>query len=140
MPIHYYDTSALAKRYFVEAGSERINALLSDPDGHVCSRLALVEVSAAICRRAHPRGRDDLLKRFDSDAAHVFAIAEIDAPSFDTAIMLVRRHALRGCDALQLAAALRIFARDSEMVFICADGDLNTAASAEGLRVIDPNK
>jgi hypothetical protein len=104
VPIYFYDTSAIAKRYFVEAGSERVD-------------------------------------RFEHDASAVFNITTIDDDLVDEAVTLVRAHRLRGCDSLQLAAALRVARADEfeDFLFICADGALNAAAAAEDLTVENPN-
>jgi hypothetical protein len=57
---------------------------------------------------------------------------------------LARTHALRGYDAVQLAAALHVdrqrrVRRRSALTVISADADLNAAALAEGLAADDPN-
>jgi len=57
---------------------------------------------------------------------------------------LAAQHALRGSDAVQLAAAQRLNRhrlgrRLSPIILISADADLNAAALVEGLRVDDPN-
>jgi uncharacterized protein len=57
----------------------------------------------------------------------------------DHAAMLARTHALRGYDAVQLAAALEIQSQIPTLALISADQELNTAAAAEGLAVDDPN-
>jgi hypothetical protein len=51
------------------------------------------------------------------------------------------RHALRAADALQLASALSALGGvpdASEFFFVCADTELNTAARAENLSVVNP--
>jgi hypothetical protein len=55
------------------------------------------------------------------------------------AASLARRHALRGYDAVQLAAALEIHSRAPSLTLLSADADLNAAATAEGLAADDPN-
>jgi len=52
--------------------------------------------------------------------------------------------ALRGYDAVQLAAAIaanneRVLNGLSPLIMVSADGELNDAARAEGLNVEDPN-
>jgi len=54
-------------------------------------------------------------------------------------VTLVRRHGLRGYDAVQLAAVLEIHATDPSLTLLSADAELNAAALAEGLTVDDPN-
>ena len=57
---------------------------------------------------------------------------------------LAETHAIRGYDAVQLAAALEVHAFCLALgmpapTLISADVDLNAAATAEGLAVDDPN-
>jgi hypothetical protein len=57
---------------------------------------------------------------------------------------LAKAHALRGYNAVQLASAIqanqdRISIGGSPLTFISADTHLNTAATAEGLTVDNPN-
>jgi hypothetical protein len=56
---------------------------------------------------------------------------------------LAETHALRGYDAVQLAAALNVnsacAAAGAVFTLVSADGELNAAARAEGLAVEDPN-
>jgi len=54
------------------------------------------------------------------------------------------QHDVRGCDSVQLAAALIIHTQRSSLalsplIFVSADTKLNAAARAEGLAVEDPN-
>jgi hypothetical protein len=51
---------------------------------------------------------------------------------------LVVRHALRGYDAVQLAAALAIRHEGGAVAFWSTDGDLVAAAQAEGLQGVVP--
>ncbi len=145
MTTHFYDTSAIVKRYFVETGSERVDVMLTDSaSSHIISRLTLAEVNAAIVRRAPSNDVADLTVRFDNDAETVFGYVVVVDAMFDEAVVLVRRHRLRGCDSLQLASALHLsqalqaLDEENDLVFVCADGDLNAAALVEGLAVINP--
>jgi hypothetical protein len=56
---------------------------------------------------------------------------------------LAEAHAIRGYDAVHLAAALELSAASlaigTTVMLISADTALNTAAAAEGLAVEDPN-
>ena len=57
---------------------------------------------------------------------------------------LLGRHPLRAYDAVQLASALIVnralqAAHLAPLIFLSADGHLNTAATAEGLAVDNPN-
>jgi hypothetical protein len=59
------------------------------------------------------------------------------------AMALAEAHALRGYDAVQLAAALEVHVRclaaGVTMMLVSSDAALNLAALAEGLTVDDPN-
>jgi len=53
MPIYFVDSSALAKRYVAEVGSNWVKSICK-PDARnviACSNLTEVEVSSAFCRR-----------------------------------------------------------------------------------------
>ena len=57
---------------------------------------------------------------------------------------LARKHGLRGYDAVQLAAALEVNGRFQSasaggITLVSADKELNAAATAEGIAVVDPN-
>jgi hypothetical protein len=60
-------------------------------------------------------------------------------PRIVQAAFLARSHALRGYDAVQLAAAIEIHATDPSVTLLSANAELNTAALALGLLVDDPN-
>ncbi len=76
---------------------------------------------------------------FHVDFAHQYVIVEVSAGLVDHAATLARRHALRGYDAVQLAAALQVHSQIPSLTLLSADADLNAAAVAEGLSVDDPN-
>jgi uncharacterized protein len=56
-----------------------------------------------------------------------------------SAALLADLHSLRGYDAVQLASALEVRLQVPLLILVSADGDLNTAATAEGLPVENPN-
>jgi predicted nucleic acid-binding protein len=69
---------------------------------------------------------------------------EINPPLILRATTLAESYALRGYDAVQLAAALtihdeRVAAGLPTLTLVSADNDLNAAATAEGLAVDNPN-
>jgi uncharacterized protein len=137
--IHYFDASALVKRYVKESGTAAVGRWLRDAPTATC-RLTEVEIASALARRwragdlsteAHHAAAAML--RADLTRIHVVELA----PSVVAAVHpLFARHALRAGDALQLAAALAL--RDglsTELDFVCYDERLGHAARAEGLRV-----
>ena len=86
-----------------------------------------------------PKDATTALADFQLDFARQYFIIEVSAPPVAQAASLARKHALRGYDAVQLAATLDSRARLPSLTLLSADADLNTAASAEGLAVDDPN-
>jgi hypothetical protein len=148
---YFWDTSAIVKRYFAETGSQTVNRLFSiEQSRHFASQLMRAEVTSAIARRAertHTARR--LLEGFTHDLAVQVDLMGLDDDLVDAGVDLIGRHRLRGCDALHLASALRVyaelnrdFAKDESAIslaFVCADDDLNAAAVAEGLTIDNPN-
>lgn len=138
--VAYYDSSALVKRYVREVGSTYIDELITDNRViHFISKLTLTEVSAALVRRLSPGEATRLLAEFDHEAIALYTAIALDDGVVNEALRLVRSHRLRGCDALQLATALRIGRRIPGLLFVAADDELNRAAQSEGLAVENPN-
>lgn len=146
MADYFLDTSAVVKRYVQETGTAWIRTLAASATGHFIylARITEVEVTSALARR---RGQPGLsvaqartaLGLFHQDFAQDYRIAEITVPLLQRAALLADTHTLRGYDAVQLAAALEVRLQVPLLILISADADLNTAATAEGLPVEDPN-
>ncbi len=146
MADYFLDTSAVVKRYVQEAGTAWIRNLAAPTAGHFfyVARITDVEVTSALARR---RGQPGLspaqalaaLNLFRRDLAQDYAIAEITIPLLQRAALLADAHAIRGYDAVQVAAALEVRSQVPSLILVSADADLNTAATAEGLPVEDPN-
>jgi uncharacterized protein len=146
MAVYFLDTSAIVKRYVSEIGTAWVQALTSPTAGHVhcIARIARPETVAAITRRERgghiaPANAATALADFDLDFAQQYLIIAMSDALIDHAALLARNHGLRGYDAVQLAAALEVWAQIPTTVLISADGDLNAAAAAEGMAVDDPN-
>lgn len=149
MPAHYVDSSALVKRYIEETGSAFMDRLLRDHDGMVyVSHIAGTEVVAALTRRG--RGEhwseghiDEIVDLFSDDLNSRFWRLETSPETLDHGMALARRHGLRGYDAVHLAAAIDVNALQIDegsdpVVLVSADDELNAAAEAEGLTVLNP--
>ncbi len=81
---------------------------------------------------------------FQHDLTNNYFTVEITPVLLSAAMSLATKHALRGYDAVQLAAALeandeRIATGLSPLTLVSADTDLNTAAQSEGLNIENPN-
>ena len=138
--MHYFDASALAKRYVREIGSQTVRRLLGAGVA-ATSRLSEVEVASAIARRARegvlsPEQRDRLLATL-SDDVPALAVVELTPEIAAEGRSLLLKHALRAGDSIQLASGLylqRQLARPLQ--FVVYDERLAKAARAEGLRVV----
>lgn len=151
MATYFFDTSAIIKRYIFEQGQAWILSLCNPVQSHslYISQAALVEVVAAVCRRTREKSisiteRDKLIAVFRQDSEENYNIWPVTTDLYTSAGNLCRSHRLRAYDAVQLACvlALRQYALANEApepIFVCADIGLIDVASAEGLRIENPN-
>ncbi len=136
--IAYFDTSSVVPLLVEEAGSERAARLWNEADRVVSVCLVYPEGRAALAAA----GRAGRMERSAVTAAirgldRLYAQMDVVEPSD----ALVRRagaladaHALRGYDAVHLAAAETLGPDDT--VVVAGDGPLCRAAAALGLAVV----
>jgi predicted nucleic acid-binding protein len=133
----YLDSNFVVKLYVPEHDSPAAVALASRIRGTPrISTLTEVEVASAILRRSPRKTAESLYAMYRRNRAEGrYLIVEVDTTTFSLARQLVERYAvlfsLRSLDAVQLATALQIGARE----LITLDGSLTKAAEAEGLTV-----
>ncbi len=154
----YADSSALVKRYLEERGSDQLNAkiMATTRSRHrvLTSVLSFAEVHAALARKL--RERPPLLAteyhwataRLDSDWRTYLTTVDLTNAVLTLIPDLVKRHFLRGSDAIHLASALwvresleldRIKGTSAEiLIFATSDKQLAKAADQEQLEVFDP--
>ncbi len=149
--IHYFDSSAMVKIYLDEIGSDWVETVcLQNSEGEIgISQIAGAEVAAAINRRYRAGDIDattleSALNAFEVDFSHFFVRIPVSLPIIQRAMKLIRRHPLRGYDAVQLATALEWADRLTDFglakpIFVGADTVLNQAAVSEGLQIANPN-
>ncbi|MFN0279676.1 MAG: type II toxin-antitoxin system VapC family toxin [Pyrinomonadaceae bacterium] len=151
MPSFFFDTSAIVKRYGREAGSDFVEELTQAENDNIIILAAItrVEVAATIARKL--KGEDisksyaaDSLAAFNHDLTNRYLTVDISPELLSVAMKMATKHALRGYDAVQLAAALdandELLANDlPPLTVVSADGELNLAAEAEGLLFENPN-
>ncbi len=147
----FCDSSAIVKRYVNETGSNFMDGLADANSGNLIlvARITRVEVVAAIARRLKggsiaATDAQNALAAFQHDLTNNYFTIEITPILLAIAMSLATKHALRGYDAVQLAAALeandeRIANRLPPLTLISADSELNTATQAEGLNIKNPN-
>ncbi len=136
--ITYFDTSTLIKLIIDEDGSDQAEVLWGTADAIASARLIVVE-SRAVLAAAH-RSKRLSSKQFVAakaalaDLVEDLHLVEVSKELIDDAVELAEREALRGYDAVHLAAALLVGAT----VLTSADVALCAAASRQGLHVANP--
>lgn len=136
--ITYVDTSTLLKRLLDEDGSSRADVIWASADVLASASLVVVEARAALAA-AHRSGRltADELRSAKADLVELLeevTFVEITHELIDRAADLAESEALRGYDAVHLAAAKAVEAR----VLTSADDELCDAAERRGLLVANP--
>jgi len=150
VPGCFLDTSALAKLYHPEIGSDRMESLVQAPGTRlIVSQLSLIEIQSVFAAKVRTGVIDkatlDLLRGlFFSDLAKGrFEVVLLARRHFQSAEALVRTHAvdyaLRTLDALQLSVALDLHRRGAASDLVAADKNLCNVAALEGLTVINPS-
>lgn len=144
--MYFLESSALAKLFVQEQGSDQLIALierLSQPQKLV-SALSGVEVHSAIKRRQR---MGELESAHAAEAIAVLAseLAQmteqpVNAPVIETAKQMLDHHPLRALDAIQLASCwtVRAVSGITDIVFAASDEALLQAAAAEGFQILNP--
>jgi predicted nucleic acid-binding protein len=108
--ILYLDTSALVKRYVVEAGSQEVIALIEQAETVGSAVLTQVEMASALAKavRLHWVAYSDAQTAWHDFLEHWPAFIRLSVTSviLERASHLAWQHGLRGYDAVHLAAAL----------------------------------
>ncbi len=131
----FLDSSALAQRYVEEAGSHRVEEILSSASSLGVSVLCLPEIVSALCRRRRERKLSE--QQYVKARQALFAdiedssIVNITDQVVARAVEILERWPLRSSDSLHVAAA----AEWSADLFVSADGRQCEAARGYGLQV-----
>jgi len=141
MATYFLDSSAVVKRYINEVGTAWMVSLLDPTAENVVyiARIAGAEVISAIARRGRGGGIDptdaaNAIAQFRVEFTSAYSVVEITPALVQQAMDLAENHALRGYDAVQLAAAWEV--NDQclalglpALTLISADAALNAAAT-----------
>ena len=131
----FFDSSAFAKRFIEEPGSDEVEKICQKTESIGLSSLCLPEILSALNRRVREKSisrksysiiKKRLLEEIE-DADLINVIPEIIARS----ILLLEKNKLRTIDAVHLASAI-IWETD---LFISADQRQIAAAKKSGLNV-----
>jgi predicted nucleic acid-binding protein len=137
--IAYVDTSALIPLLVDEPGSAKAGRVWDVADHVTSVRLIYTEARAALAHAARlgrlvssdlPQTIEGLERLYDQ-----LDLLEVDDPLVRRAGELAQLHALRGYDAIHLAAADRV--RGETTVLVAGDSALCAAARSLGLAVAD---
>lgn len=138
----YLDTSALIKRFVEEKGSALVQSMVQSGEAVATAKIAYAEVFAGLTRKMREGNLAEVqydlaCRQFETDW-HAYIRVELNDDLLFLARDLIRRHGLRGFDAVHLASALVLTgAIDEEVSFAAADRRLLRAAAAEGLRAVN---
>ncbi|HXG59958.1 MAG TPA: type II toxin-antitoxin system VapC family toxin [Planctomycetota bacterium] len=149
MGAFFLDSSACVKRYVLEAGTEQVRSLFQDEDHDLfLCRLAGPEIVSALTRRRREKDLDEnaytiALEAFHRHLQNDLIVIEVTKGVLSLAMDMARRYAIRGADAVHLAAACEVRKiREqlglSTLVFVCSDETLNRAAQQEGFELLNP--
>jgi predicted nucleic acid-binding protein len=141
--VKFWDSSAIVPLLVEEPATRRLNAIAANDPAMVVWWASEVECVSAVARRE----RDGTIEPQEvmlalnhlRELAATWYVIDPNEQIRETAIRLVRAHALRAADALQLAAALlNAQGRPSSLeLLVTLDDRLAAAARKEGFIVSD---
>lgn len=146
MAAYFFDTTALAKHYCLELGSNKINEILQDKKNRVIlGECAVTELYATLNKkvRRNEITRDDyytIVYKFESELEQgLFHFIDITALVIKNSKLFLLYHpALRFSTALHLSLAVEVFALKPTVV--SADSHLVETAKVCGFKVLNPEK
>ena len=133
----FFDTSAFAKRYVAEKGSEKVITLLQQADSLAVSVICLPELISTFSRLLREKkfsitDYQDLKNEVITELTDA-DICQITPGIITSVIALLEKYQLRTMDAIHVACALAVKS-DS---FVSADHRQLLAAKQSGLNTID---
>jgi predicted nucleic acid-binding protein len=132
----FFDSSAFAKRYIVEPGSDRVEKICSQSTMLGVSSICLPEIISALCRLRrqsvitedqYENAKEALLRDLE-DAL----ICNITPSVIKQSIHILETSKVRSLDALHIACALEFEAE----TFVSSDIQQLSAAKTGGLKVL----
>lgn len=151
MPHYFLDTSALAKLYRKEIGSDLVDRVVAEPDSRrFISRFTILEMESVLALKFRTGEIDapSMLiarRRLEADlGSRRLLVATVSDDHLRGARQLLidhgRTEALRGPDALQLSVALGLKRAGLVSVFVAADQKLCRVAIIEGFTTLNPEQ
>jgi len=151
VPRYFLDTSALAKVYRKEMGSDLMDRIVIEPGSQrFISRFTILEIESVLALKFRTGEIDEhsLLaarRRLEADlGSRRLLVATVSDEHLRGARQLLIEHgrteALRGPDALQLSVALGLKRAGLVSVFVAADQKLCRVAMIEGFTTLNPEQ
>ena len=149
MAQYFFDTSAFAKYYHAELGSQRVTAIFTEPNRQIrVSNLGVLETQSVFAMKVRigeldrkAAGTQRAMMMLDI-AAGTIEVHGLRPDHLTAAERLIGRYSfsrpLKTLDALQLAIALELSQYGLLDTFVVADKRLSEVASTEGLTVLNP--
>ena len=133
----FLDTSAFAKRYVSEQGSDKVIALCQQSDSLVVSVICLPELISTLSRllREKKLAKADY-RKLKGDAMADLAdvdICQLTPDILASVVALLESHPLRTMGALQVAWARGV----EHDIFVSAEHRQLSAAQKAGLKIVD---
>ena len=130
----FFDSSAFAKRYVEEAGSQSVDALCAGATELALSLVGIPEIISALNRRVREGGLSrqqygEAKRRLCEDVEDA-AIVNLTPPVLSTCTAILEDSSVRAVDALHVACAV---AWEAEL-FVSADKRQVSAARKAGLQ------
>ena len=133
----FLDTSAFAKRYVAERGSDKVMAMCLKADSLVVSVICLPELISTLSRlvREKKLTKADYQKLKGEAMADLtdVDICQITPEVLASVVSLLESHPLRAMDAIHLACALTV----KPNVFVSADHRQLSSARKAGIKTVD---
>lgn len=134
---YFFDTSALAKRYVREQGSDAVNHLFGTSKNVVVSMLCMPEIFSAVNRLRREKYIDTVqyvqLKNAILREFQEFEVCELSPEVIGRSVRLLEEYSLRALDALHLASAMHV----KPVVFVSSDKEQIAVARGIHLKVIE---
>lgn len=151
MPHYFLDTSALAKLYRKELGSDLVDRIVAEQGSRrFISRFTLLEMESVLALKFRTREIDEqsltmARRRLEADlGSRRLLVATVSDDHLRGARQLLIEHgrteALRGPDALQLSVAFGLKRAGLVSVFVAADQKLCRVAMIEGFTTLNPEQ
>jgi hypothetical protein len=132
----FFDSSAFAKRYVQEAGSDDVLSWCGRASEIGLSGIALPEIISAFCRLSREkrisRKQYHSLKVSLLEDVRDAAICDLSPEVIRHSILALEKNTLRGMDSIHIGSALALHAE----VFVSADQRQCLAAKSAGLQVV----